>query len=82
MKMSKEHYIELMKAYSDARETLEIHALYLKNNPSLYKKYEVRLAWDCLHYTKIIVKIYEGFTYVDSHLQTASIKALKELGIL
>lgn len=87
MKMTKENYNKVLKVYQDNRELIASHKEHLKANAT-YNDLNVRLAFD-VFYSKLFTVserrvIAQDGTDNDlngNHLQTAFLKALKEIGL-
>ena len=78
MKMSKEDYNAMFDVFQYNAETIEGHYNFVKSSGK-FKVLENRVAWDCL-------KAFLGSSWIsaqydkglnDSHITTASVKALK-----
>lgn len=80
MKMSKEDYAIILKAFKTERVKVLAHYSQVKEKGQ-YTNLDVRVAWDCLRGlvgVAFITKQYEkGLN--DNHITTACVKALKEV---
>lgn len=80
MKMLKEDYNTIVKAFEDNFEKVQSHYNHIKENGK-YSVLENRVAWDCL-------RAFVGSSWIcnqydkglnDTHITTASVKALKSI---
>lgn len=87
MKMTTENYNKVLKVYKENKELIASHKEHLKANAT-YKDLNVRLAFD-VFYSKlftvderrVIAQDGTDNDLNDNHLQTAFLKALKEIGL-
>ena len=87
MKMTQENYNKVLKIYKENKDLIASHKENLKANET-YKDLNVRLAFD-IFYSKLFTVnerrlIAQNGTdneLYDSHLQTAFLKALNEIGL-
>ena len=87
MKMTKENYNKVLTVYKDNRELIASHKEHLKANAT-YNDLNVRLAFDVfysklftLDERRVIAQDGTDNELYDNHLQTAFLKALKEIGL-
>ena len=87
MKMTKENYNKVLEVYKENKDLIASHKEHLKANAT-YKDLNVRLAFDVfysqlfpLEQRRIISQSGTDNDLCDSHLQTAFLKALNEIGL-
>lgn len=87
MKMTTENYNKVLKVYKENKELITRHKEHLKANAT-YKDLNVRLAFDVfysqlftLDERRVIAQYGTDNELHDSHLQTAFLKALNEIGL-
>jgi hypothetical protein len=80
MKMTKEDYNVILKAFLNNEDKVTAHYNYIKSSGK-YQVLEVRVGWDCL-------RAFVGRDFItdqydrglnDNHIQTAVLKALKQI---
>lgn len=84
MKMSKQSYATILKAFEENKEKIENYIPQLKDAGG-YNDFNTRLAFDCARAflnLSWICSLYEAEELNDTHLKTAYITALKELKLL
>ena len=86
MKMKNETYLKILATLELHKEHILAHKtmLLLPANVN-YTSLDVRLAFDTLRYffgSKFICSLYDEEDLNDIHIQTATIKALKAIGVL
>ena len=84
MKMSKQSYATILKAFDENKEKIEGYIPRLKEAGG-YNDFNTRLAFDCARAFLDLgwaCSLYEAEGLNDTHLKTAYVSALKELKLL
>lgn len=84
MKMSKQSYATILKAFDENKEKIESYIPQLKDAGG-YNDFNTRLAFDCARAFLDLgwaCSLYEAEGLNDTHLKTAYVSALKELKLL